>query len=80
MYTWNAVSNAAWYYLWVNDSTGAKVTTWYAAAQAGCATGTGTCSVTPSVTLASGAAQWWIQTWNDNGYGPWSTGMAFIVP
>jgi hypothetical protein len=80
MYTWNAVSNATWYYLWVNDSTGAKVTTWYAAAQAGCASGTGTCSVTPSVTLASGDAQWWIQTWNDNGYGPWSTGMAFIVP
>ncbi|MBF0567182.1 MAG: DUF1566 domain-containing protein, partial [Nitrospirae bacterium] len=24
-YTWNAVSNATWYYLWVNDSTGTAV-------------------------------------------------------
>jgi len=79
-YTWNAVPSATWYYLWVSDSTGTKVTTWYTAAQAGCASGTGTCSVNPSVTLATGAAQWWIQTWNDNGYGPWSTGMTFIVP
>jgi len=79
-YTWNAVPNATWFYLWVNDRTGAKIVTWYTAAQAGCTSGTGTCSVTPSVALASGTAQWWIQTWNDYGYGPWSTGMGFIVP
>jgi uncharacterized repeat protein (TIGR03803 family) len=79
-YIWNAVPNATWYYLWVNDGTGTKIATWYTAALAGCASGTGTCSVTPSVTLASGAAQWWIQTWNPSGYGPWSTGMGFIVP
>jgi hypothetical protein len=78
-YTWNAVPNATWYYLWVNDSTGTQIATWYAAAQAGCASGTGTCSVTPSVALASGSAQWWIQTWNSAGYGPWSDGMAFTV-
>ena len=23
--------------------------------------------------------QWWIQTWNDAGYGPWSDGMSFVV-
>jgi sugar lactone lactonase YvrE len=79
-YTWNLVPNATYYYLWVNDSTGTKVATWYTAAQAGCASGTGTCSATPSVTLASGAAQWWIQTWNPSGYGPWSTAIALIVP
>jgi hypothetical protein len=80
-YTWNAVSSATWYYLWVNDSTTAagKIKTWYTAAQAGCASGSGTCSVTPSTVLAQGACQWWIQTWNDAGYGPWSSGMSFYV-
>lgn len=79
-YTWNAVPNATWYYLWVNDGTGTKIATWYTAAQAGCASGTGTCSVIPSVALASGSAQWWIQTYNSAGYGPWSDGMVLTVP
>ena len=78
-YTWNAVSSSTWYYLWVNDSVGTKIQTWYTAAQAGCASGTGTCSVTPAIELALGGAQWWIQTWNSYGYGPWSSGMSFTV-
>ena len=79
-YVWNAVSGSTWYYLWVNDAAGSgKIKTWYTAEQAGCAPGTGNCSVTPSTALASGAAQWWIQTWNDSGEGPWSDGMAFSV-
>ncbi len=79
-YTWNAVATSTWYYLWVNDSSGVKVQIWYTAAQAGCASGTGICSVTPGVILASGTAVWWIQTWNDTvRYGPWSSGMAFTV-
>ena len=80
-YTWNAVAGSTWYYLWVDDSTAtAKITQWYRASDAGCAAGTGTCSVTPSVALASGAARWWIQTWNSAGYGPWSRGTDFAVP
>jgi formylglycine-generating enzyme required for sulfatase activity len=79
-YSWNAVSNATYYYLWVSDSTSAeKIKTWYAADQSGCASGNGTCSMTPATTLAAGACQWWIQTWNSSGYGPWSDGMAFTV-
>ncbi len=79
-YTWNAVSGATWYELWVTDSAQAgKVKQWVTAAQAGCAAGTGACSYTPSTALATGAATWWIQTWNSLGYGPWSTGMAFTV-
>ena len=79
-YVWNAVSSASYYQIWVNDSkTAEKVRTWYTAAGAGCASGTGTCSVTPSTALASGAAQWWIQTWNYAGYGPWSDPMNFTV-
>jgi hypothetical protein len=81
-YQWRAVSGATWYWLWVNDSatSGGKITTWYTAAQAGCASGSGTCSVAPSIPLAKGNAQWWIQTWNEFGNGPWSDGMTFVVP
>ena len=79
-YTWNAVASSTWYYLWVNDCSGvSRIQVWYTAAQAGCSTGTGVCSVTPGTALAPGASQWWIQTWNDYGYGPWSNGMSFII-
>lgn len=79
-YTWNAIAGATWYYLWVDDSSvPAKITQWYRAADAGCGSGTGTCSVTPTTTLAPGAARWWIQTWNAAGYGPWSSPLAFTV-
>ena len=78
-YTWNAVSNSTWYYLWVRDSTGDRVIQWYSAAQAGCGSGTGTCSVSPGTALAGGSAEWWVQTWNAAGYGPWSNGMVFTV-
>lgn len=76
-YTWNAVSGAAQYFLWVNDSTGIKIQQWYTAAAAGCGSGTGSCSVTPSTLLAAGVSTWWVQTWNSVGYGPWSNAMGF---
>ena len=78
-YTWNAVPNSTWYYLWVDDSIGNKIRQWYKAADAGCTSGTGTCSLTPGTALTVGAGKWWVQTWNSVGYGPWSTGMAFTV-
>jgi bacillopeptidase F len=78
-YTWNAVPNATWYHLWVNDATGNKINQWYPAADAGCPDGTGTCSVTPAKVLATGAASWWIRTYNAAGYGPWSSALPFTV-
>jgi hypothetical protein len=78
-YTWNALSNATWYYLWVNDSTGEKVKQWYSTDDAGCAGGTGTCSVTPTAVLAQGSAKWWVQGYNSSGFGPWSSPMPFSV-
>jgi C1A family cysteine protease len=78
-YKWNPVSGATWYQLWVNDSaTNGKIQKWYTAADANCSSGT--CSVTPGITLASGTAKWWIQTYNANGYGPWSDPLTFTVP
>ena len=76
-YKWNAVPCSSWYYLWVQDSAGIRIQQWYTAASAGCASGTGVCSVTPNTILNMGSGQWWVQTWDNAGYGPWSTGMSF---
>ena len=78
-YTWNAVPCSSDYYLWVEDSTGIRIQQWYTAAGAGCASGTGTCSVTPNTILNAGSGKWWIQTWDSAGYGPWSADMNFRV-
>jgi len=55
-----SVPGSSQYYLLVNDSTGPKIQQWYTAQEVGCPDGTGTCSVTPSTSLAEGAGQWWI--------------------
>ena len=78
-YAWNAVSDSTWYYLWVNDGTGNPVNKWYTAADAGCGSGSGLCSITPNTELALGSCEWWIQTWNDDGYGDWSDSLSFAV-
>src|SRR5207247_10976701 len=78
-YARNAVASATLYLLWVDDSSGGRIRQWYTATQAGCAGGTGACSLTPSVELTPGAGQWWIVTANASGNGPWSARMAFTV-
>ena len=78
-YQWNSVPDVTWYYLWVDDATGTRITQWYTAEQAGCAPGTGMCSVTPTTMLMSGPARWWIRTFSSGGYGPWSPPTAFTV-
>ena len=47
-YSWNADPKATWYYLSVNAK-------WYAAADVGCGSGTGTCSTTPTTALTAGS-------------------------
>jgi hypothetical protein len=76
-YTWNKVSGATWYYLWVNGPSGAVIQQWY---ESSAVCGASTCSATPATTLGSGAHTWWIQTWNSVGYGPWSSAMNFTLP
>jgi hypothetical protein len=78
-YTWNAVESSTKYYLTVNDITGAKIKEWYTAAEAGCPSGTGTCSVTPSIELAIGTVRFWIQTSSPVGLGPRSDSLYFTV-
>jgi formylglycine-generating enzyme required for sulfatase activity len=72
-YVWNAVSNASYYYLYNGTAS-----TWYTASQAGCGSGTGTCSFTGS-TLANGSYTWYVQTYNSYGVGAWSSGMNFTI-
>ena len=79
VFSWNAVAGATWYYLWVNNQTGTRHTVWYAAAQAGCASGESVCSVTVGTSLKAGPAYWWIRTWDPSGYGPWSPAGPFSV-
>ena len=63
----------------VNDATGAKVKEWYTAAEAGCPSGTETCSVTPSIELTIGTVKWWIQTSSPVGLGPRSATLYFTL-
>jgi hypothetical protein len=80
-FTWNAVSDATHYELWVNDAgQTSRINTTYTAAAAGCGGGTGTCTVSPGVVLAPGAWIWWVRTSNGGGVGPSSAPLAFTVP
>ncbi|OED42627.1 hypothetical protein AB833_05800 [Chromatiales bacterium (ex Bugula neritina AB1)] len=67
-YVWNEVSDATWYLLLVNDSTGRILRKWYKGSDH-CVNGR--CSVRPNV-LVSGSGRWWIQTRNRNGNGSFS--------
>jgi hypothetical protein len=78
-FTWQAVTGATFYYLHVNDATaGPRFTAWYPAGQA-CPADSATCAATVTTGWAVGAGIWWIQTWNPDGLGAWSAGMAFTV-
>jgi glucose/arabinose dehydrogenase len=83
MFSWNeATANsqndpAAWYYVWVNGPSGNVIKQWV---QASTACNGGICSVRAPKTLAGGIHTWWVRTWNDGGYGPWSDGLSFSLP
>jgi hypothetical protein len=79
VYTWGAVATATSYRLVVDDSSGRKIDQEYTARDAGCESGTGSCSVSPGTALASGAGQWQVQTRNGAGTGPLSAPLAFTV-
>jgi hypothetical protein len=71
--SWNAVSTATQYYLWVTDSSGVvRHQVWYTTQQVGCNTGQAVCQKVLSLPLQPGTTYIWVQTWNTDGYGPWS--------
>jgi hypothetical protein len=73
-YTWGEVDGAAWYRLYVSGSSGNVIDQWYEAT-AICLGGT--CSASPEVLLGGGTYTFWVRTWNNAGFGPWSDGMGF---
>ncbi|MCI0529794.1 MAG: hypothetical protein L0Y56_20315, partial [Nitrospira sp.] len=75
-YTWNKISNATWYLLWVDGPSGNVIQTWY---ESSTICSTSTCSVTPSTTLVNGTHSWKVRTWNSSGNGPWSSVLNFTV-
>jgi hypothetical protein len=78
-YSWNASAGATYYLLWVDDAvTNGKIQNWYTPAEAGCPSGTGTCSVTPATPLVGGSAVWAVWAENSVG-GNWSADMFFTV-
>jgi hypothetical protein len=80
-YTWNALTNATDYQLLVVDSVGGvMINQVYTAAQAGCTTGTGTCGVTPAVTLPGDASyNWNVRGKKAGSFGSYSAAKAFTV-
>lgn len=76
-YTWNARETSTWYRLWVNDSSGNIIKTWFTRSQVNCSSGTGACAVSPSIP-ASGNSVWWVQSWSSAGNGPWSSPLTFV--
>jgi hypothetical protein len=78
-FTWSAVPGATTYHLWANDGVAnGRIQYSVSATQAGCASGTGTCSASPGVTV-TGRVQWWVRVAAPSG-GDWSIGLTFQAP
>jgi subtilisin family serine protease len=76
-FTWTGTSETGWYYLWIEGPSGHVLDQWY---DGGIVCASGTCSVTPVLSLVGGTYQWWVQMWTQgNGYHPWSSGVLFSV-
>jgi hypothetical protein len=78
-FTWNAVPGASHYLLRIVDRDNVTSDVWYGAADVGCPSGSGTCTVTPGTALPPGPAAWMVLAWNGSGYGPWSDPLEFWI-
>jgi len=74
VYRWNPVSDASYYLFWIGTTTAVSHQQWFTAADAGCHLGG--CSVALTLGIPPGPYNWFIQTWNASGYGPWSAAKA----
>jgi hypothetical protein len=74
-YIWDKVATATWYNLLVKKGATSVIQQWYTSDSV---CGSGVCSVTPAVGLASGSVHTWsVQTFNSMGYGPSSSILSF---
>lgn len=78
-YVWNAQPGALTYRLWVGTGSTTTLSRGCTAAEAGCAAGTGTCSLTPDATLGVGSWYFNVKAVNGAGAGPWGVAKYFTV-
>ncbi len=77
-FTWTKVSTATHYKLYVMDSTGGvKHDAWHTLSALSCTASV--CSYTPTATLASGNARFWVLAWKNNVYSSWGGPKSFTV-
>jgi len=76
-FTWNAVPNGEWYYLWISGVNGKVLDQWTSVSSI-CSSGV--CQITPTLNLPAGSYRWWVQAWGQvAGYGAWSAQGDFTV-
>lgn len=80
-FRWNATSGATWYYLWINDSTNTtRHHRWYPAYELDCAVGQSlVCKIGLTLDATPGQFMWWVQTYGDAGYGPWTAAQTYTA-
>jgi predicted GH43/DUF377 family glycosyl hydrolase len=78
-YAWQPIPAAGDYALTVLQDNTVRFQAWLTASEVGCAGGSGTCQVTPAVTLGIGDAAWRLQARHAGGEGPASDLFEFAV-
>jgi hypothetical protein len=73
-YSWDKITGATWYHLYVSGPSGVVLDQWYQASSI-CPS---TCSVT-SPLLGGGTYSWYVQTYGPAGYGPWSNTVGSVI-
>jgi hypothetical protein len=79
-FSWTRVSDATYYYLWVNENGTVKLQQWFTSLEAKCAGSEPSCTVTvplPAMQFVSG--YWFVQTWSPAGYGAWSSQGTYVI-
>ena len=77
-YEWSRIPNATNYRLVVNDSTGGRIRELVSADTAGCVQPGQTCKYRFD-TSVSGSVNWFVRSYNLQGFGPWSSAGNFRV-
>jgi len=76
-FEWNALADAAWYYLWVSMPSGGRLDRWYDGRHICQMT---ICAVTPGLPTEAGLYRWWVKAWSPTtGYSEWSGETQYIV-
>ncbi len=69
LFTWDAVTGAEWYLVWVGRNGSGYDQKWVSDA-----------NWTPPEPLPGGDYSWYVHTWGSGIYGPWSDGADFSIP